>query len=137
MDEDFDIPAANEMDADMDLPDDAPMMKVGEEKEIGNQGLKKKLVKEGEGWDTPENGDEVEGISIFFSSFFLISNDFYLAFKVFFSLFCIVLLQFIILERCWMVLSLIPVVIEALLLSSRLVKVILFPFFFLKFLIDV
>lgn len=36
-----------------------------------------------------------------------------------------------------MVLSLIPVVIEALLLSSRLVKVILFPFFFLKFLIDV
>lgn len=61
MDEDFDIPAANEMmDADMDLPDDAPMMKVGEEKEIGNQGLKKKLVKEGEGWDTPENGDEVE-----------------------------------------------------------------------------
>lgn len=130
MDEDFDIPAANEMDADMDLPDDAPMMKVGEEKEIGNQGLKKKLVKEGEGWDTPENGDEVEGISIFFSSFFLISNDFYLAFKVFFSLFCIVLLQFIILERCWMVLSLIPVVIEALLLSSRLVKVILFSFFF-------
>ncbi|KAL0436199.1 UNVERIFIED_CONTAM: Peptidyl-prolyl cis-trans isomerase FKBP65 [Sesamum radiatum] len=35
-------------------------MKVGEEKEIGEQGLKKKLVKEGEGWDTPDNGDEVE-----------------------------------------------------------------------------
>lgn len=61
MDEDFEIPAANDMmDAEMDLPDDAPMIKVGEEKEIGNQGLKKKLLKEGEGWDTPENGDEVE-----------------------------------------------------------------------------
>ena len=61
MDEDFDIPAANEMmEEDMDLPDDNPILKVGEEKEIGNQGLKKKLLKEGEGWDTPENGDEVE-----------------------------------------------------------------------------
>lgn len=61
MDEDFEVPAANEMmDEDMDLPDDAPIMKVGEEKEIGNQGLKKKLLKEGEGWNTPENGDEVE-----------------------------------------------------------------------------
>ena len=39
-----------------------PTMKVGEEKEIGKQGLKKKLVKEGEGWETPEVGDEVEGI---------------------------------------------------------------------------
>ncbi|KAL6976643.1 Peptidyl-prolyl cis-trans isomerase fkbp62, partial [Sarracenia purpurea var. burkii] len=28
--------------------------------EVENQGLKKKLVKEGEGWETPENGDEVE-----------------------------------------------------------------------------
>ncbi|XP_043708443.1 peptidyl-prolyl cis-trans isomerase FKBP62-like isoform X3 [Telopea speciosissima] len=57
--EDFDIPAGDEMNEDMmDLPDVNP--KVGEEKEIGKQGLKKKLVKEGEGWDTPENGDEVE-----------------------------------------------------------------------------
>lgn len=60
MDEDFDIPAAEEMNDDMDLPDESPILKVGEEKEIGKQGLKKKLVKEGEGWDTPENGDEVE-----------------------------------------------------------------------------
>ncbi|XP_044494603.1 peptidyl-prolyl cis-trans isomerase FKBP62-like [Mangifera indica] len=61
MDEDFDIPAANEMmDEDMGLPDDPPILKVGEEKEIGNQGLKKKLLKEAEGWDTPDNGDEVE-----------------------------------------------------------------------------
>ncbi|XP_009602562.1 peptidyl-prolyl cis-trans isomerase FKBP62 [Nicotiana tomentosiformis] len=59
MEEDFDIPPAEGMDEDMDLPDD-PIMKVGEEKEIGNQGLKKKLVKEGEGWETPEAGDEVE-----------------------------------------------------------------------------
>lgn len=49
----------------MDLPDDdAPVLKVGEEKEIGKQGLKKKLVKEGDGWDTPEVGDEVEGMRI-------------------------------------------------------------------------
>jgi hypothetical protein len=41
---------------------EGPVMKVGEEKEIGKQGLKKKLLKEGEGWDTPEVGDEVEGI---------------------------------------------------------------------------
>ncbi|CAM8982935.1 unnamed protein product [Rhodiola kirilowii] len=62
MDEDFDMPAAEEMmDEDMDMMDDTPVvMKVGEEKEIGKQGLKKKLLKEGEGWDTPDNGDEVE-----------------------------------------------------------------------------
>ncbi|OMO78130.1 hypothetical protein CCACVL1_14645 [Corchorus capsularis] len=61
MDEDFDIPAAEDMmNDDMDLPDESPVLKVGEEKEIGNQGLKKKLLKEGEGWDTPDNGDEVE-----------------------------------------------------------------------------
>jgi FK506-binding protein 4/5 len=35
-------------------------MKAGDEKEIGKQGLKKKLVKEGQGWEAPENGDEVE-----------------------------------------------------------------------------
>ncbi|KAG4137829.1 hypothetical protein ERO13_D07G096100v2 [Gossypium hirsutum] len=59
--EDFDIPAAEDMmNEDMDLPDESPILKVGEEKEIGNQGLKKKLVKEGEGWEYPEIGDEVE-----------------------------------------------------------------------------
>ncbi|KAK8541610.1 hypothetical protein V6N13_137789 [Hibiscus sabdariffa] len=61
MDEDFDIPAADGMmNDDMDLPGDTSVLKVGEEKEIGKQGLKKKLVKEGEGWDFPEVGDEVE-----------------------------------------------------------------------------
>ncbi|MCI50694.1 peptidyl-prolyl cis-trans isomerase FKBP65-like, partial [Trifolium medium] len=30
------------------------------EKEIGNNGLKKKLVKEGQGWETPDIGDQVE-----------------------------------------------------------------------------
>ncbi|KAK4376187.1 hypothetical protein RND71_006864 [Anisodus tanguticus] len=54
MDEDFGIPPVDGLD------EDSPIMKVGEEKEIGNQGLKKKLVKEGEGWDTPDAGDEVE-----------------------------------------------------------------------------
>ncbi|WOL14423.1 hypothetical protein Cni_G23203 [Canna indica] len=63
MEEDFEFPAGEEMmDEDpVDLPDDdIPMLKAGEEKEIGKQGLKKKLVKEGEGWDYPEAGDEVE-----------------------------------------------------------------------------
>lgn len=55
---------------DFELPEGAGMMenenfgdtvfKVGEEKEIGKQGLKKLLVKGGEGWETPETGDEVE-----------------------------------------------------------------------------
>ncbi|KAK7400042.1 hypothetical protein VNO78_11241 [Psophocarpus tetragonolobus] len=39
---------------------ESPILKVGEEKEIGKNGLKKKLLKEGEGWDTPDNGDQVE-----------------------------------------------------------------------------
>uniref|UniRef100_A0A7C9EMT0 peptidylprolyl isomerase n=1 Tax=Opuntia streptacantha TaxID=393608 RepID=A0A7C9EMT0_OPUST len=63
MEEDFDMPPPEEMmnDEEMDFADDAaPVMKVGDEKEIGKQGLKKKLLKEGEGWDTPDNGDEVE-----------------------------------------------------------------------------
>ncbi|KAI3806174.1 hypothetical protein L1987_22069 [Smallanthus sonchifolius] len=61
MDEDFDIPAADEMNDEFMDDVEAPVtLKVGEEKEIGNQGLKKKLLKEGEGWDTPESGDEVE-----------------------------------------------------------------------------
>ncbi|GFZ13341.1 rotamase FKBP 1 [Actinidia rufa] len=60
MDDDFDMPPADEMNEDFDMPDESPIMKVGEEKEIGKEGLKKKLIKEGEGWDTPDNGDEVE-----------------------------------------------------------------------------
>lgn len=55
------MPPAEGMDEDMDLPEGSTYMKVGEEKEIGSEGLKKKLVEEGEGWDTPENGDEVQG----------------------------------------------------------------------------
>lgn len=61
MADDFEIPAAEGMEEDLDLPEESSYMKVGEEKEIGGQGLKKKLVKEGEGWDTPESGDEVQG----------------------------------------------------------------------------
>src|SRR5688572_24561423 len=42
--------------------DDPPAeLKIGEEREIGKEGLKKKLVQEGEGWDRPGAGDEVEG----------------------------------------------------------------------------
>ncbi|KAG5567203.1 hypothetical protein RHGRI_002682 [Rhododendron griersonianum] len=60
MDEDFDMPAMDGMNDDFDMPDGSPIQKVGEEKEIGKDGLKKKLLKEGQGWDTPDNGDEVE-----------------------------------------------------------------------------
>ncbi|KAF3456703.1 hypothetical protein FNV43_RR01357 [Rhamnella rubrinervis] len=67
MDDDFEFPSAGNVNDDvedemMDIPEDdadpvSPIIKVGEEKEIG---LKKKLVKEGEGWETPSSGDEVE-----------------------------------------------------------------------------
>ncbi|XP_073007849.1 70 kDa peptidyl-prolyl isomerase-like [Typha latifolia] len=61
MEDDFEFGAGEEMNEDpMDIPDDNPNLKVGEEKEIGEKGLKKKLVKEGDGWETPEVGDEVE-----------------------------------------------------------------------------
>ncbi|PUZ52330.1 hypothetical protein GQ55_6G261500 [Panicum hallii var. hallii] len=66
MDEDFEMPpaGADEMMGDDEMGDfggdEGPVMKVGEEKELGKQGLKKKLLKEGEGWETPEVGDEVE-----------------------------------------------------------------------------
>ncbi|CAL9177526.1 unnamed protein product [Musa hybrid cultivar] len=60
--EDFDLPGSEEAADDglMDLPDEDPSFEIGEEKEIGKQGLKKKLVKKGDGWDVPEAGDEVE-----------------------------------------------------------------------------
>jgi FK506-binding protein 4/5 len=61
MDANFEMPPVGGMndDDDMDFGDGASFLKVGEEKEI-QQGLKKKLLKEGEGYETPENGDEVE-----------------------------------------------------------------------------
>lgn len=66
MDDDFELPTSSDvnMDEDMGIPEDDPVnpiLKEGEEKEIGKNGLKKKLVKEGEGWETPSAGDEVEG----------------------------------------------------------------------------
>lgn len=66
MDDDFDFPSASnaademEMDDEVDMPETNPEIKVGEEKEIGKNGLKKKLIKEGEGWENPSSGDEVE-----------------------------------------------------------------------------
>ncbi|KAG7995338.1 hypothetical protein I3843_01G103700 [Carya illinoinensis] len=58
MDDDFEFPTSSDvnMDEDMGIPEDDsvnPILKEGEEKEIGKNGLKKKLVKEGEGWETP------------------------------------------------------------------------------------
>ncbi|XP_057749899.1 peptidyl-prolyl cis-trans isomerase FKBP62-like [Arachis stenosperma] len=66
MEDDFEFPAAggNNFDDDMEIPNEEEevdsTLKVGDEKEIGKTGLKKKLVKEGEGWETPSKGDEVE-----------------------------------------------------------------------------
>lgn len=78
MEDDFDmqLPAEEPEEMDVDLADDAdsaPYLKIGEEKEIGKLGLKKKLVKEGEKWDTPDNGDEVEGIFLYHLVSFLVS----------------------------------------------------------------
>ncbi|KAH0988373.1 hypothetical protein GBA52_015550 [Prunus armeniaca] len=39
----------------------APPLKVGEERELGTSGLKKKLLKRGHGYETPELGDEATG----------------------------------------------------------------------------
>lgn len=58
--------------------DDPPApaeLKVGEEREIGKEGLKKKLVKEGEGWDRPGAGDEVEGEILRFASLACVSDS--------------------------------------------------------------
>ncbi|KAL6977771.1 Peptidyl-prolyl cis-trans isomerase fkbp62 [Sarracenia purpurea var. burkii] len=60
MEEDFDMLPVDGMKVGFKMPEESPILKVGEEKEIGNQGLEKRLVKEGEGWETPKNGDEVE-----------------------------------------------------------------------------
>ncbi|KAE8722569.1 hypothetical protein F3Y22_tig00013960pilonHSYRG00277 [Hibiscus syriacus] len=64
MGDDFEFPTASNMEEDaMDIPEDDgpvnPILKVGDEKEIGKNWLKK-LVKEGDGWEHPNNGDEVE-----------------------------------------------------------------------------
>lgn len=42
----------------------APPLKVGQERELNNSGLKKKLLKRGLGWETPEFNDEVTGTHI-------------------------------------------------------------------------
>lgn len=41
--------------------DSAPPQKVGEERELNSSRLKKKLLKPGHGWETPEFNDEVTG----------------------------------------------------------------------------
>ncbi|MCO5566991.1 hypothetical protein L7F22_020674 [Adiantum nelumboides] len=67
MADDLDIPDAPEVEEDMgeDLGDDfeassAGPQKAGEERPIGSAGLKKKLLKAGKDWATPEKGDEVK-----------------------------------------------------------------------------
>lgn len=39
----------------------APPLKVGEERQLSKSGIKKRLLKRGQGWETPELGDEVIG----------------------------------------------------------------------------
>lgn len=64
MADEFDIPDATEVDdemmGDLEAPSSGGPQKVGEEKPIGSAGLKKKLIKEGKDWATPEKGDEVK-----------------------------------------------------------------------------
>lgn len=71
MEDDFEFPtssgAIDNEDTDMDFDnddfaagDDLPELKVGEEKEIGKTAVKKKLLQEGQGWEKPSEGDEVE-----------------------------------------------------------------------------
>lgn len=119
MDADFEMPPVGGMNDgdDMDFDDAASFLKVGEEKEI-QQGLKKKLVKEGEGYETPENGDEVEGINRFVDwSIYLIACFFLNEAEL------DLILQCITLGLCWMGRSLILAVIEERLLNSLLDKV--------------
>ena len=70
MEDDFKFPTSgmnNEEEVDIDMEGNGndspvpPYLKVGEEKEIDKNDLTKKLAKEGEGWETPSSGDEVEG----------------------------------------------------------------------------
>ncbi|XP_057515965.1 peptidyl-prolyl cis-trans isomerase FKBP65-like isoform X1 [Amaranthus tricolor] len=69
MEDDFEFPTSSgaveedmdmEMENDDDVVDKIPALKVGEEKEIAEMGMKKKLIVEGEGWEKPSIGDEVE-----------------------------------------------------------------------------
>ncbi|KAH7277622.1 hypothetical protein KP509_39G059500 [Ceratopteris richardii] len=67
MADDLDIPDATEVEDEMgdDVGDDygatsAGPHQVGEERAIGSAGLKKKLIKAGKDWATPEKGDEVQ-----------------------------------------------------------------------------
>lgn len=66
MADDFELPDAEEDIANEDFnfqneATSAGPQKVGEEKEIVKGGIKKRLQKEGTGWETPEAGDEVKG----------------------------------------------------------------------------
>lgn len=64
-DDDLEISDAEEIDDDDEEEGDEfespPPMEVGEEKEIGPSGLKKKIIRAGKNYQTPENGDEVTG----------------------------------------------------------------------------
>ena len=49
----------------------APPQKVGEERQVSNSGLKKKLLKRGVGWETPEFNDQVTGILIIINHIYI------------------------------------------------------------------
>ncbi|KAK4859605.1 hypothetical protein QYF36_008514 [Acer negundo] len=55
-----DIGVEDELDEEPgEVIESAPPLKVGEERELSNSGIKKKLLKRGLSWETPEFGDEV------------------------------------------------------------------------------
>lgn len=50
-----------------------PPLRVGEERELGSSGIKKKLLKRGRGWETPGPGDEATGKSLSGHSQYLVA----------------------------------------------------------------
>ena len=90
MDEDFDMPPPEELNNYFDLLEEIPFLKVGEEKQTDKQGLKKKLLKEGESLETPDKGDKVEGVVFVFKAY---SNQIFLL--ILSKYFCFFVLVFV------------------------------------------
>ena len=64
----------------------APPLRVGEERQLGSFGLKKKLLKRGHGWETPELGDEVTGTLVFNHNFSFFCSSLNLLMEMFVQL---------------------------------------------------
>lgn len=69
----------------------APPLKVGQEREIGSNGLRKKLIKSGANWETPQFGDEVTSTQSTPTTFLCITFHFFVCSQ---SLNLIILLKY-------------------------------------------